>query len=151
MGMGTPGGARRAMSEINVTPLVDVMLVLLIIFMVTAPLIVQGVKVDLPEARAQPIEDDEPPLILSIDAEQHVYLGETEIPLSELEEKLATNARVQKEKEIYLHADRSLPYGVVVEIMAIAKRAGVENLGMITDPNQSKRPEKKQGRRHRGR
>lgn len=138
MGMGAPGGngRRRAMSEINVTPLVDVMLVLLIIFMVTAPLIVQGVKVDLPEAKAQPIQDETPKIILAIDKDQRVFIGDTEVPMAELEEKLATNAKVQKDHEVYLHADRALPYGVVVEVMAIAKRAGVENLGMITDPLQ---------------
>jgi len=148
MGMGGSGGSRRAMSEINVTPLVDVMLVLLIIFMVTAPLIVQGVKVDLPEARAQAMEEDDPPLILTVNLEQKIFIGEIEIPLAELEEKLAANARVQKDKEIYLHADQKLPYGVVVEVMAIAKRAGVENLGMITDPNESQR-KKKKGRKGR--
>ena len=149
MGMSSGGGSRRAMSDINVTPLVDVMLVLLIIFMVTAPLIVQGVKVDLPEARAQAMEEEDPPLILTVDADQKVFIGETEIPLAELEEKLTANARVQKDKEIYLHADRKLPYGVVVEVMAIAKRAGVENLGMITDP--SEKPEKKVKKGRKGR
>ncbi|RMG20913.1 MAG: protein TolR [Deltaproteobacteria bacterium] len=136
MGM-TPGGGpgrRRALSEINVTPMVDIMLVLLIIFMVTAPLIVQGVDVDLPEARAQPIEDDAEKLILAVTKDRKIFLGDTEIPLEELETKLATNAKVQKEHELYLHADKSLPYGVVVEVMAIAKRAGVESLGLVTDP-----------------
>jgi len=148
MGMGgNNDGSRRAMSDINVTPLVDVMLVLLIIFMVTAPLIVQGVKVDLPEARAQAIEEDDPPLILSVNADQKIFIGETEIPMAELEEKLSANARVQKDKEIYLHADQTLPYGIVVEVMAIAKRAGVENLGMITDPNKTKKKHAKKGRR----
>jgi len=135
------------MNEINVTPMVDVMLVLLIIFMVTAPLIVQGVKVDLPEARAQSIEDEKPPLVLSIDRDRKIYLGETEIPLEELEIKLGSNARLNKEKELYLHADRTLPYGVVVEVMAIARRAGVETLGMITDPAEhNQRPGSKEKR-----
>ena len=133
------GGQRRAMTDINVTPLVDVMLVLLIIFMVTAPLIQSGVKVDLPRASAQQMEHQEEKLVLTITRDRRVYLGSSEIPPAELERKLASNARIQKDKELYLHADRSLPYGQVVEIMAVARRAGVESLGMITDPDRELR------------
>ena len=131
-GKGAPG--RTTMSEINVTPMVDVMLVLLIIFMVTAPLIQQGVKVNLPETRAAPVESNEKKLVLSVDASRRVFLGDVEIPLDDLEEKLKTNAKAQADKEIYLHADKEIPYGVVVEVMAAAQRAGIGNLGMITDP-----------------
>jgi len=138
MSVGGGGGRRRPMSEINVTPFVDVILVLLIIFMVTAPLIVQGVEVDLPEARAEAIDEKAEKLILAITLEREIFLGDTQIPLEELEVKLTTNARVQRERELYLHADKSLPYGVVVEVMAIARRAGVEQLGMITDPVERK-------------
>ena len=127
-------GQRRAMTDINVTPLVDVMLVLLIIFMVTAPLIQSGVKVDLPKASAQQMEHKEEKLVLTITRERRIFLGTTEIAPAELERKLSANARIQKEKELYLHADRSLPYGQVVEVMAVARRAGVESLGMITEP-----------------
>ena len=136
---GDTGGGRRAMTDINVTPLVDVMLVLLIIFMVTAPLIQSGVKVDLPRASAQQMEHEEEKLVLTITRDRRVFLGETEIPPADLEAKLSTNARVQKDKELYLHADRSLPYGQVVEIMATARRAGVESLGMITEPDKELR------------
>jgi biopolymer transport protein TolR len=132
---GGDGGARRAMTDINVTPLVDVMLVLLIIFMVTAPLIQSGVKVDLPKASAQQMEHSEEKLVLTITRDRRIFLGDAEIRGDQLEKKLATNARIQKDKELYLHADRSLPYGQVVEIMAVARRAGVESLGMITDPD----------------
>ena len=125
---------RRAMADINVTPLVDVMLVLLIIFMVTAPLIQSGVKVDLPRASAQPMEHSEEKLVLKITKDRRIYLGDVEIDGAQLEQKLASNARVQKDKELYLHADRSLPYGQIVEVMATARRAGVESLGMITEP-----------------
>ena len=133
------GGPRRAMTDINVTPLVDVMLVLLIIFMVTAPLIQSGVKVDLPRASAQQMEHSEEKLVLTITRDRRVFLGDTEIAPADLEAKLSTNARIQKDKELYLHADRSLPYGQVVEIMAVARRAGVENLGMITEPDKELR------------
>ncbi len=136
MGMSTGKGApgRTTMSEINVTPMVDVMLVLLIIFMVTAPLIQQGVKVNLPETKAAPVESPEKKLVVSIDASKRVFIGEAEVKLSELEEKLKTNAKAQADKELYLHADRDLPYGIVVDVMAAAQRAGVNNVGMITDP-----------------
>jgi biopolymer transport protein TolR len=127
------------MTDINVTPLVDVMLVLLIIFMVTAPLIQSGVKVDLPRASAQQMEHSEEKLVLTITRDRRIFLGNVEISPADLETKLATNARIQKDKELYLHADRSLPYGQVVEIMATARRAGVESLGMITEPDKELR------------
>jgi len=141
MGMGgaNRGGGRTTMSEINVTPMVDVMLVLLIIFMVTAPLIQQGVKVNLPETKAAPVEATEKKVVLSIDAAKKVYIGDAEVPLEELEAKLAANAKVQADKELFLHADRDVPYGVVVEVMAAAQRAGINNVGMITDPSTGSR------------
>ena len=150
MGMGSNRGSGRVtMSEINVTPMVDVMLVLLIIFMVTAPLIQQGVKVNLPEARAAPVEASEKKLVLSIDMQKRVYIGEAEVALDELEKKLAANAKAQSDKEVYLHADRDVPYGVVVDVMAAAQRAGITNVGMITDPTAGGRAsnKKKEARR----
>ena len=141
------GASRRAgrgprvstsLAEINVVPLVDVMLVLLIIFMVTAPLIQQGVEVKLPEARAQPVKAEEEKLVLSVKADRSIWLGSGETParlsLDELEERLRANARVRQDRELYLMADRTLPYGYVVEVMAAVQRAGVQNLGMITNP-----------------
>jgi len=121
------------LSEINVTPMVDVMLVLLIIFMVTAPLIQQGVDVDLPKAQAQDLQAEEKKLVLHIDQLRRVYLGKTFIPFSQLADKLKHNAKLQADKELYLRADRKLPYGLVVKIMAMAKLAGIDNVGMITD------------------
>ena len=133
---------RQTLSEINVTPLVDVMLVLLIVFMVTAPLIQQGVDVNLPEARAASVEDPEQKLVLSVKADKTIYLGTGEKPakvaLEDLEVKLRANPRVQRDHEVYLMADRSLPYGYIVELMAAAQRAGVKNLGMITNPMQAR-------------
>ncbi|MEM1022611.1 MAG: protein TolR [Myxococcota bacterium] len=141
MGMSSGGGPRRAMSEINVTPLVDVMLVLLIIFMVTAPLITQGVDVDLPKTQAQPLEGTEKKLVLTITKDKQVFIGsndKTPIPFDELEEKLGANDRLRREKELYLHADRNLDYGTVVDVMATIRRAGVTKLGMVTDPLETK-------------
>jgi biopolymer transport protein TolR len=139
-GKGAPG--RATLSEINVTPMVDVMLVLLIIFMVTAPLIQQGVKVNLPETKAAPVESTDKKLVVSIDASKKVFIGEAEVQLEELEEKLKANAKAQQDKELYLHADRDLPYGIVVDVMAAAQRAGVTNVGMITDPMGASRASK---------
>jgi biopolymer transport protein TolR len=136
MGMSSNRGGQ-AMSEINVTPLVDVMLVLLIIFMVAAPLISQGVPVALPKTDAQPLEGDETKVVLTIDKDRRLFIGsnaDNVIPLAELEEKLRANARIQQDKALYLHADRRLEYGFVVDVMAIVKKSGVENLGMVTDP-----------------
>jgi biopolymer transport protein TolR len=144
MGMGSNRGSGRVtMSEINVTPMVDVMLVLLIIFMVTAPLIQQGVKVNLPETKAAPVEASEKKLVVSIDAGRRVFIGEAEVAVAELEAKLATNAKAQADKELYLHADRDVPYGVVVDVMAAAQRAGITNVGMITDPTSGGRASNK--------
>ncbi len=131
---GKEGHGRTTMSEINVTPMVDVMLVLLIIFMVTAPLIQQGVKVNLPQAKAAPVEAREKKIVVSIDRGRHIFIGEAEVPIAQLEDKLKTNAKAQADKEVYLTADTDLNYGTVIEVMAAAQRAGITNVGMITDP-----------------
>ena len=139
--MGTSGSGRQTLTEINVTPLVDVMLVLLIIFMVTAPLIQQGVEVKLPDARAAPVKAEEQKLVHSVKADRSIWLGTDAQParvaIDELEERLRANVRVARDRELYLMADRRLPYGYVVEVMAAVQRAGVTNLGMITNPARS--------------
>src|SRR5688572_1346795 len=128
------GGGDGPMSEINVTPMVDVMLVLLIIFMVTAPLMQQGVAVKLPETKAESLNVNPDLVVLTITKDRHCFIGETEIPYEELRDKITANIKLREDKEMYLHADRDLPYGVVVDVMAIMKEAGVDNLGMVTDP-----------------
>jgi biopolymer transport protein TolR len=129
---GSSGGSM--LTEINVTPLVDVMLVLLIIFMVTAPMLQTGVDVDLPQAKAQTIPDDEGKLILTVTKDKRVFLGKMQIPFDDVEKILKGNAKLNADHELYLHADKGLYYGDVVKIMAAVKQAGVDKLGMVTDP-----------------
>ncbi len=131
---GGGGGRGKPVGEINVTPLVDVMLVLLIIFMVSAPMMTTGIDVELPKTRAPRMDVDEEKLILSISADQKVYLGETEVPFDNLEQALVSNERMQREKEIYIHADETVPYGFVAKVMGLIRRAGIEKLGLVTDP-----------------
>lgn len=123
-----------SMSTINVTPMVDVMLVLLIIFMVTAPFIQQGVDVDLPQVKAPQLDVKEDRIIMTLTKDRKIYIGKAEIGRDVLRDKLMANVKLKRDKEIYLHADRALPYGFVVDIMAVIKDAGVESLGMVTDP-----------------
>ncbi len=132
--MAMSSGSSGAMSEINVTPMVDVMLVLLIIFMVTAPFIQQGVDVDLPQVKAPQLDVKEDRIIMTLTKDRKIYIGKAEIARDVLRDKLVGNVKLKRDKEIYLHADRALPYGFVVDIMAVIKDAGVESLGMVTDP-----------------
>ena len=138
MALSSGGTGRTTLTDINITPLVDVMLVLLIIFMVTAPLIQQGVQVNLPETRARTIDAEEQKLVLSIKADRSLWLGAGDeaarVPADRLEALLRSNARAQKEKELFLMADKALPYGFVVDVMATVQRAGITSMGMITNP-----------------
>ncbi len=130
-----PDSSDSTMSEINVTPLVDVMLVLLIIFMVTAPLMQQGVEVDLPQTHAQVIKNEnDQPIILSIDKDRRIFIGKTLVPREDLEAKLVHNEKLKKDKKIDLQADRSLDYGFVVDVMAVLRRVGIDQVGMLTEP-----------------
>ncbi len=135
MGMGSIGGKRRrAIAEINITPMVDVMLVLLIIFMVAAPMIEQGVDLDLPQTETIPIENPKDKFILRVFKNEKIFIEKAEIPIKQLEEKLKTNAKLQEERELFLYASQRLPYGFVVRVMAIVKKAGIPKIYLVTDP-----------------
>ncbi len=121
------------LSDINVTPFVDVMLVLLVIFMVTAPMFSQGLPVNLPEAAAPALVSDKP-LVVSISRERAVYLGDREVGLGNLKAALAREAPGAKAPEVLLKSDQNVPYGLVVQVMSILKEAGVEKLGIVTAP-----------------
>ena len=152
MGMSSSSGSGGMLAEINVTPLVDVMLVLLVIFMVCAPMIQTGVDVQLPAARGQVMENDEGKLVLTVTRAQQVYIGKSlladcpgQLPQDEVRigscidqvmTRLSANEKLRVERELYLHADQALPYGFVVKVMAAAKAAGADKLGMVTDPVQ---------------
>ncbi|UCH21056.1 MAG: protein TolR [Deltaproteobacteria bacterium] len=131
----TPGSSRNGfMSDINVTPFVDVMLVLLIIFMVTAPLMMQGVSVSLPEATAKPLTSEKEHLLITIDTNQRIFINDVEVTLDFLQEKLSRILGGRVDREVYLKADKDISYGTVVRVMSEIKGAGVEKLGMVTIP-----------------
>ena len=132
--MQVSGNQKRYMSDINVTPLVDVMLVLLIIFMVTAPMMMQGVEVNLPETTTQNIKTREDPLFLSVNKKGEIFLENHVVKLDELETKVQSIFKYRREKEILLRADKDIPYGFVIKVMAAVKGAGVTKLGMVTEP-----------------
>ena len=134
---------RRPMSEINVVPYIDVMLVLLIIFMVTAPLLTQGVKVDLPQAAAEAIDpkdlQDKPPIVLSIDREGRLFLNQGVAPESPLDDammeaRVAALLRRTPDVPVFVKGDRAVPYGRVVEAMTLLQRAGASKVGFLTEP-----------------
>ena len=132
--MKTGGIHEGFMSDINVTPFVDVMLVLLIIFMVTAPMMMEGLNVDLPETTAAPIESKTEPLIVSIDQDGQVFIGDFKADRAIFQQKLQKVIEARRDNTVYLKADKMIPYGVVVQIMSDIRAAGVEKLGMVTLP-----------------
>ena len=127
-------GGRRLMSEINVTPFVDVMLVLLIIFMVTAPMMMQGVDVNLPRTTTQPIASEEERLVISITGKRNIYLNEYKISLNTLQRKLETIYQNRPDRAVFLRADQTLPYGFVMDVMAAVRQSGIKRIGMVTEP-----------------
>ena len=128
------GGDRRMMAEINVTPLVDVMLVLLIIFMVTAPMLTQGVDVNLPQANAKAMRSDEERLVLTVDANSRIFIGKQPVEFNQMSRALRAIAERRKDRQVYFRADRAVPYGFVVKVIAEVRNAGIEKLGMVTEP-----------------
>ncbi|MCM2357575.1 MAG: protein TolR [Geobacteraceae bacterium] len=132
------GNDRQAMSQINVTPFVDVMLVLLIIFMVTAPMMQQGVQVNLPKADTKALTPQETTVVVSIDRSGRLFINSSEIPGGELRSRLSGMFATRSKKEVFLKADKDVPYGEVIKVMAEIKGAGIERLGMVTEPAQGK-------------
>ncbi len=135
MGFSTGGGGNRSsMSEINVTPLVDVMLVLLIMFMVTAPLMQQGIDVDLPKTSSSGVDLNDEPFVLVITSDQKITASKVPIDVNNVREKLKAIFETRKSKQLYIQADRKVDYGFVAEVMAEVRAAGIFNIGLITLP-----------------
>ncbi|MNJ93488.1 Biopolymer transport protein ExbD [compost metagenome] len=136
--MGMSGGGskrgRATLSEINITPLVDVMLVLLIMFMVTTPLMQQGIEVDLPKTAPSGVETNDEPFVLVIDADQKMTVAKQRIGIDDLRSKLKAIFETRKNKQVYIQADRKVDYGFVAEAMAEVRAAGIFNIGLITVP-----------------
>jgi biopolymer transport protein TolR len=141
---GQPGRRRRGgrkhrpMSEINMTPFIDVMLVLLIIFMVAAPLLTVGVPLDLPQTKAAALNIDKQPLTISVKADGKLYLMETPITLEELSPKLAAVAKAGPDERIYVRGDKAIQYGRVAEVMAAVTAAGYKKVALVTEPEQKR-------------
>ncbi|MBS7696633.1 MULTISPECIES: protein TolR [unclassified Chelatococcus] len=139
---GGGGGRRRrrrkhaAIADINMTPFIDVMLVLLIIFMVAAPLLTAGVPLDLPQTSAKPINVDQKPLTVSINAEGRVYLNEDEVQPSEVVARLQAQAPEGMEQRIYVRGAKNVNYGRVAEVMSLITAAGFKKVALITEPDQ---------------
>jgi biopolymer transport protein TolR len=138
MGPLNGNGRKNLVADINVTPLVDVMLVLLIIFMVTAPMMTQGLDVDLPETTTKSLRKEENPIVVTIDKDGKISLDKFSVSQKVLLQELGKYAKEVKEKPIYLKADKSVAYGIVVSVMADIKKAGFDKLGMITQPSDKK-------------
>ena len=126
--------SKRFLSEINVTPFVDVMLVLLVIFMVTAPMMQEGVDVNLPQAQGKSLHSKEKRMTISITSTKEIYLNDRKIELSNLENKLRTVFQNRTDRQLFLRADEIVPYGFVVKTMAAVRNAGIDQLGMVTVP-----------------
>jgi biopolymer transport protein TolR len=128
-----PAQRGQMVSQINVTPLVDVMLVLLVIFMVTAPIIQQGVEVSLPRVKAQALPGSEEQFVVSITRGSEIYLNDSKLSAAELTDKLKAIAQERPDRQVFIRADDQVPYGEVIRTMAAIKSAGIENVGMVTE------------------
>ena len=140
--MAIESNSDRLMSDINVTPFVDVMLVLLIIFMVTAPMMMQGVDVTLPEATAKPLVSQKENLVVTVDPDQKVHINDFEVDIDFLGEKLAKILENRPDREVYFKGDQAVPYGVAVQVLAAIKSAGVTKIGMVTVPIEEEKSNK---------
>jgi len=127
-------GGNEAISQINVTPLVDVMLVLLIIFMVTAPILQQGVTIDLPKVAAGPLSGDQEQLVVNVTRNGEVLLNNTAMPLDRLTDKLRAIAAARRDRAVYVRADQAVPYGQVMRTMGAVRAAGLTRVGLVTEP-----------------
>lgn len=130
--MYTPNSKRKGFNEINVTPFVDVMLVLLVIFMVTAPMLVTGVQIELPEADAAPFSAQEEPITVTVMSDGSVYLNETSIHIDELSEKLSAISEINKDTKIFIRGDKGTNYGVVMKVLATIQAGGFNKFSLIT-------------------
>lgn len=136
------GSRRRPIADINVTPMVDVMLVLLVVFMITAPMLATGVAVTLPKISAEQLkQENERPLVVTVDKDAKVYVGQQDdaIELRELAPLLKALAENNMEKRVFVRADEAVPYGAVVTVLALLQEAGFRNAGLPVDPNQARR------------
>lgn len=136
MQTGAKNSSRTVMSEINVTPFVDVMLVLLIIFMVTAPMMQQGLDVNLPKTASTGVALDEDPFILVIDANGRVKAADTTLKITDMREKMKAIFQTRKNKQVYIQADKKVDYGIVAEVMGEVRAAGIFNISLITMPKE---------------
>lgn len=134
MGAGAKSGRRATMNEINVTPLVDVMLVLLIMFMVTAPLMQQGIEVDLPKTSSAGVELNDEPFVIVIGANRKITAAKNPMKMGDLKAKLQAAFKSRKNKQVYIQADKHVDYGTVAEVMAEVRAAGILNIGLVTLP-----------------
>jgi biopolymer transport protein TolR len=136
---GSSGGGVDSISQINVTPLVDVMLVLLIIFMVTAPILQQGVTIDLPKVAAGPLTGEEEQLVVNVSKTGQVFLNDTPLALDQLTSKLRAIAAARPDRRVYVRGDQAVPYGQVMKAMGAVRDAGLTHVGLVTEPPPDKR------------
>ncbi len=133
------GGGSDSISQINVTPLVDVMLVLLIIFMVTAPILQQGVQIDLPKVSAGPLQGAEEQLVVNVGKTGQVFLNDTAMTLDQLTEKLRAIAAARPDRQVFVRGDQAVPYGQVMRAMGAVRDAGLTKVGLVTEPPPDRR------------
>jgi biopolymer transport protein TolR len=138
MGPVRGNGRKRLVSDINVTPLVDVMLVLLIIFMVTAPMMTQGLNIDLPETTSKSLRQEEKPIVVTIDKDGQISINNVVQVRALMVQELEKNYAMNKKQPVFLRADKNVPYGIVVGVMADIKAVGFDKIGMITKPSEKK-------------